>query len=442
MMKRFVVGFCFLGALIGAMASEPSPAPVWPEAPREILREEILGIRFWTAFRHQGPKAGEKAMREQMRKHPGAPEVTAYAAAMSLLLGKDQMTPLVPREHCEPLLRTAAAAGSPIAKSVLGLALVTGADGAVSVDRDEGMKLLLEAAEQGDARAMGYAGMFLMAGIGNPKNRWDGPLWVRRAAARGHLDSMVALADGFETGGFGPPNLALAMQLYSELANYGAGIGWNKLAEYERKGVPGAERMRALTFVRFVHDGGWFAQATVEQHLATLEKFCDIDPRAQTEVAIAYLEGEHVKRNVTRARALLEQAVRKANEDAKFFLAYMRMRGLGGPAEPEAGLREMTALADAGNARAAARLGNYYYYGDYEARGFRKDPAKAFHYSRIAAQAGSFQGMCDLARCYEHGIGTRENYALAAKVYFIAGQLGYRDAHEKVVRHLAFAKVR
>lgn len=359
-MKRIVAGLCFLGGLSATVAGEASSAPVWPDAPPAILREEILGVRFWTALRYQGAKAGEKVMRDQMKKHAGAPEVTTYAAAVSLLLGKERITPLIPREHCEPLLRVAATAGSPIAQSVLGLALMTGADGAVSVDPDEGMKLLLAAAEQGDARAMGYAGIFLMKGVGDPKNRWDGPLWVRRAAARGHLESMVALADGFETGSFGPPNLALAMQLYSELANYGAGIGWDKLAEYERKGVPGAERMRALTFVRFVHDGGWFAQATVEEHLATLEKFCDIDPRAQAEVAIAYLEGEHVKRNVTRARALLEQAVRSGNEDAKFFLAYMRMRGLGGPAEPETGLREMTALADAGNARAAARLGSYY----------------------------------------------------------------------------------
>jgi len=437
-MHRFVGWLCLVSGLLGsAVGARGDVTDSWPEASPAILREEIFGVRYHTTLRYRGAKEAEKMLRDEMRKRPAALEVRAYVAIASLLLARNEQPTILPLPAAIAQLRATAAEGSVAAKSVLGLALLSGANGAVEIDESEGARLLREAAESGDADAMAFYGL----NLARSGAMAQGALLVRRAAARGSMHGLIAMADGFETGAFGVKSAAVAMLYYAELANYGMKLGWQKLAEYESKGVPGAALERALAHVRFVHDGGWFAAPTVQQHLATLEKIGTFDPRAQTEIGIAYLEGEHVKRDVARARQLFESAAQAGNADAQFFLAYMRMRELAGLTGRDVGLREMTALADAGNPRAAARLGNYFFFGAYEAKGFKKDAAKAFHYSRLAAAAGSFQGVCDLAKCYEHGIGTKENYALAAKVYYVAGQQAMSNAREKIERHLAFAQV-
>jgi TPR repeat protein len=101
----------------------------------------------------------------------------------------------------------------------------------------------------------------------------------------------------------------------------------------------------------------------------------------------------------------------------------------------------MQALADAGDVRAANRLGTLFYWGAAGLPGGKKDPGKAFRYVRQGAAGGYMTSIANLAFCYEHGIGVPENSALAAKMYWAAYDRGFLKAKEKVRRHLAFAKI-
>lgn len=440
MMKRLrllVGGMVFLAGVL----SRAETAPEWPDAPAVILREDIFGIRFRLAREDKGAKGAERFLREAMARGMTS-EVKAYVAWVSLWSEAWGLPPILEPPACEALLRSAVEEGSGLAADVLGRAMIYG-QGSISRDVPQGMKLLDLAVQRGCARALARRGLFRITGFGGPPDVLRGALEVREAAAKGSAIGLIDLAAGFESGQIGgAPNLTLALEHYYLLALENENTGWKKLEEFEQKGVPGARFMRALAYVRFANEGGFIAPSVVSRKLAVLEEE-QSDSRAWVELGVARLFGvDWIKRNPALAKDYFTRAELAGNPEAKFFLAYMRLRGLAGPQETEAALAEMTALADAGDPRACARLGYYYYWGASEAGKLKKDPAKALHYSRRGAELGSKHAALNLAHHYKHGIGTAENPVLAAKLYWIAKEYGVYGAKEDLVRQLAFARVR
>ncbi|MBI2511905.1 MAG: sel1 repeat family protein [Opitutae bacterium] len=427
----------------GAVRAET--AYQWPDAPPAVLREELFGIRFRLVLGDKGPAKAAQFLRDEMRKRPDAPEVRAYVAWVSLFPKGWGLGEIVPNETCESLLRMAARDGSLVAKDVLGYALVHGQLG-LGEDRAEGLRLLREAAGAGFARSIGRLGHMKVQGWGVPANPVEGVFDLQRAVALGSTMDLADVAEAFERQvspigikHWGPGR---ALEYYYLLALENDGLGWKKLAEFEQKGVPDAKLMRSLAYVRFANEGGFIVPSVVRQHLAVLESAGQNDGRACVELGVAKLFGvDWIKRDPAGAKEYFTRALRQGNQEAKFFLAYMRLRGLAGPQEKDAALAEMTAMADAGNVRACSRLGFFYYWGTSEAGKLKEDPAKAFHYTRKAAELGSKLAIMNLAHCYKHGIGTKENPVLAAKLYWRATDYGYYGAKEDLVRQLAFAKV-
>jgi TPR repeat protein len=276
-----------------------------------------------------------------------------------------------------------------------------------------------------------------------PRSPVEGVVDLRRALALGSTTDLADLAKAFEEGKVVKENgPAQSLEFYYLLALDNDGVGWRKLAELAGRGVPGARLQRSLAYVRFANEGGFIVPSVVKQHLAVLEKEGQANGRVCVELGVAKLFGvDWIKRDPPGAKEYFTRALREGNQEAKFFLAYMRLRGLTGPQEKDAALAEMTAMADAGNVRACARLGFFYYWGTSEAGKLKKDPAKAFHYTRKAAELGSKWAAVNLAHCYKHGIGTKENPVLAAKLYWLATEYGVFGAKEDLVRQLAFAKV-
>lgn len=440
--RMICVSLCLFIAT-GAVRAEP--VYQWPDAPPAVLREELFGIRFRLALRDKGPAKAAQFLRDEMRKRPEAPEVRAYVAWVSLFPKGWGIDEIVPRETCESLLRMAARDGSCVAKDVLGYALVNGQLG-IGEDRTEGLRLLREAADAGFPRSIGRLGRMKIQGWGLALNPGEGFFDLRRAVALGSTIDLSDVAEEFERRvsplgikNFGPSQ---ALEYYYMLALENDGLGWKKLAEFEEKGVPDAKLIRSLAYVRFANEGGFIVPSVVRQHLAVLERDGQADGRACVELGVAKLFGvDWIKRDPPGAKEYFTRALRQGNQEAKFFLAYMRLRGLAGPQEKDAALAEMTAMADSGNVRACARLGFFYYWGTSEAGKLKEDPAKAFHYTRRAAELGSKLAIVNLAHCYKHGIGTKENPVLAAKLYWRATDYGVYGAKEDLVRQLAFAKV-
>lgn len=430
--------FLFLAAGPG----RAEPIYQWPDAPPQMLREELFGIRFRLVLGDKGPAKAAQFLRDELRKHPDAPEVKAWIARVSLHAKEWEMGELVPRDACESLLRVAARDGSCVAKDVLGYALVDGAQG-IAENRAEGLQLLQEAAATGFARSIGRLGRMKVEGSFLPRSPAEGVFELRRALALGSGTDLADLARAYERGEVVKENgPAQSVEYYYLLALDNDGRGWRKLAELSERGVPGARLMCSLAYVRFANEGGFIVPSVVRQHLAVLEKDGQADGRACVELGVAKLFGvDWIKRDPAGAKEYFTRALREGNQEAKFFLAYMRLRGLAGPRETDAALAEMTAMAEAGNVRACARLGFFYYWGTSEAGKLKEDPAKAFAYTRKAAELGSKWAAVNLAHCYKHGIGTKENPVLAAKLYWLATDYGVYGAKEDLVRQLAFAKV-
>lgn len=437
-----MLGLCIFIAVAAAARVRAEPTHQWPDAPPPVLREELFGMRFRLMLGDKGPAKAAQFLRDELRKRPDAPEVRAWIARVSLHAKEWDLGEIVPRESCESMLRAAAADGSLLAKDTLGFALVDGRYG-IQEDRAEGLRLLREAADAGFARSIGRLGRMKVEGWYLPRSPVEGVVDLRRALALGSTTDLADLAKAFEAGNVVKENgPAQSLEFYYLLALDNDGVGWRKLAELAERGVPGARLQRSLAYVRFANEGGFIVPSVVRQHLAVLEKEGQANGRVCVELGVAKLFGvDWIKRDPAGAKEYFTRALREGNQEAKFFLAYMRLRGLAGPQEKDAALAEMTAMADAGNVRACARLGFFYYWGTSEAGKLKEDPAKAFHYTRKAAELGSKWAVWNLAHCYKHGIGTKENPALGAKLYWLATEYGFYGAKDELVRHLAFAKV-
>lgn len=412
----------------------------WPEEPPHVLREELFRIRVMLASEDRGPDGLKKFLREAVAKNPTL-EAKVWAARVSLYWkGWDLKEPMADPATAEKWLEEGVLAESPVALEALGRAKIYG-DSALPADPERGLELHARAAAAGLPRAIGTEGIFDLEGYGRPRNIARGALAVRRAAALGSVSPLRDAAAMLLSGKLlGAPSPAVAVEYYAELARY-SGDGITKLEELASQGVPFAREQMLLARVRHCNDGRRIAPSVARAWVADLEKIQSFDARVAVELGVAHLVGAYAKRDHALAKAYFERAA-TMQEDARVFLAFMRARGFAAAKDVDGGVAEMQALAAGGNARAAAWLGSIHYWGDSDFPVVRKDPGKAFLYSRQAAQAGYPQAIFNLGFCYEHGIGTKENYALAAKIYWRAYEDGYQGAKERAIRNLAFAKVK
>ncbi len=79
--------------------------------------------------------------------------------------------------------------------------------------RAEGMALLNQAAEQGDARAVDWLGNIYANGLGVERDPVKGAEYYKRAAGLGHVQAQLSLAGMYERGDGVPVDLARATQL-------------------------------------------------------------------------------------------------------------------------------------------------------------------------------------------------------------------------------------
>lgn len=411
----------------------------WPDAPPEVLREELFGIRYFLMHENKGAAETLKFLEEQVAHHPSAP-AKAYLARV-FLLGPD-LDQAWQKDYPRgiKLAEEAVQEGSGVAMDLLSKMKVYGLG--TKFDPSAGGMLICAAAAKGQARAIAREGYFMMTGRGGYLDYAQGEALVKRAAALGSTFGLRDAGDEYERGWTGKaPDLARAMEFYFQAALYNDSYGWKKLDDYVQRAVPNAELHRAIARVRFASEGGRVLPVKVRAQVEKLEAFSSDNPRAWLELGVVHLDGFYARRDYPKALDYFRRAAAAGQQEAKFFLALARMRGFGVPRDPAGGLAEMEALADGGDARAATRLGHLCYWGSSDVPGMKKDAAKAFHFTRIGAEAGYPLALVNLAFLYENGIGVRENYAIAAKLYWQLYDSGVPFAKEKAQRNLAFAKI-
>lgn len=92
-------------------------------------------------------------------------------------------------------------------------------------------------------------------------------------------------------------------------------------------------------------------------------------------------------------------------------------------ADPREMIEHLFASADLGSVMAQQRLGQMYYFGDV----LEMDPAKAFHYTRKAAEQGHSLAKFVVGYMYGHGIGVQRSDTEAEVWYSSAGLTGSAD---------------
>jgi TPR repeat protein len=401
------------------------------------LKEDIFGVRFRVKRELGGDKGGEKFLREQFAGHPDV-AVKAYMA-WACLFGKAWGMPaLTDPVRGQALALEAVAEGSLVAMDAYGRAI--GYEMVPGVPAAQSIPLLQKAADAGVPRSLARLAWYHAVGFGFPRDLLKGIQFARRAAELGYSTGLVELATGLEAGQLtGRPEPGLALDLEVEAAWHADGDAWRRLKALGETN-PRAKLLLLAAQVHEANEAAWMMPGKARGRVQELEKIAGVEPRALLEVGESYLVGYYAKRDYEKAGKLLRAAAAQGNVDAKFLLAKMKLRGFGQPKEPAAALAEIQQLADAGNYRAEAYLGWVHYWGVDEAPGVAKDAAMAFRYVRQAAEHGDVWSLVNLGSCYEHGIGTQENYALAAKVYWQAYVRGYLPGLEKTQRLLAFVK--
>lgn len=409
----------------------------WPEGSPQQIREDVFGLRLRVVRELRGDQAGETLLREAFERDPRS-EVKAFMAWVCFYGKGWGMPSLVDPKRGEQLALEAISEGSVIARDIYGRAMAQGI--AKGGSPAEAIRWLKEGAAADVPRSLARLGRYTAEGWNVPANVTEGIKLARRAAELGATDGLAEIAAACEQGRIsGAPDLDTALTLYAEAAKHRDDYSWERLNELGKTN----QRARLLTKVVMVSGANqavWMMPNKGRGLVKELEDIAGDDPAALTELAESYLVGYYSKRDYVKALDLFNQAAAKGNTDAKFFLAKMQLRGWSRPKDPVAALAEIRALADSGNNHAAAYLGYVHYWGASEAPGVKKDEATAFRYVRLAAERGDTWSLVNLGYCYEHGIGTPENYALAAKVYWQAYIRGYQPGLERTKTLIAFVK--
>ena len=150
------------------------------------------------------------------------------------------------------------------------------------------------------------------------------------------------------------------------------------------------------------------------------------DPRNQTKLALAYLEGRGGPPDKAAALRFGLAAANRGDPMAQYLIATLYQDGTGVAADPHRAFTWFEAAALRGNLKAMHDLAIAYD----EGAGTPQDPSRAAAWFNRAAEQGYVDSQFDLAVLYERGDGVRQNPGSALKWYFIAAKAG--DAQAKI----------
>jgi len=119
--------------------------------------------------------------------------------------------------------------------------------------------------------------------------------WCKRAADQGDPDAQLWLGEKYLKGSGTKKDIKKAIKLFKELASKDEESAYRKLARIYHSGDKGVP-------VNYSEAAKWF-QKTVDARGG------NFDDEAKYELAVLYLEGKGVKKNIKKAKILLEEGI-------------------------------------------------------------------------------------------------------------------------------------
>ena len=227
-------------------------------------------------------------------------------------------------------------------------------------------------------------------------------------SAEGDVEAMNAVASIINNPPEGvPADPERALRLWKQAADGGSSAARLNLATSLLLNDDASDDGRAITLLDEIED----------DRLLPLAAY----PRAR-----AYLFGQGVEQDMTRASRLLITAVEAAphNIDAQFLLGRAYQNGWGMGADAAAAFRHFTLAADGGDERAQWQVGMALLNGD----GTRRNPGLARRYVSRSAEGGYIDGMISMAVMLALGQGGEVDAAEARRWYALAAEAGSAHA--------------
>jgi len=150
------------------------------------------------------------------------------------------------------------------------------------------------------------------------------------------------------------------------------------------------------------------------------------DPRGENGLAVLYLRGDGLERDVERAVELFRSAAMKGLRAAEKNLGELYAEGAGVPRDKARAAHWFGLAAAQGDSGAQVRLGVMYAQG----RGVSQDHTHAMALFRQSAEQGNAEAQANIGHLYRAGYGVARNYVLAYAWYGVAAASGFEMGPE------------
>lgn len=275
----------------------------------------------------------------------------------------------------------------------------------VPKDQAEAASWYLEAAQQGDVKAMNNLGSMYRDGRGVAKDPREAVRWFRHAAEAGHARAQVNLGLQFEMGGGLPKDPRQAVHWYFKAAEQSNVAGQFNLALMYFRGL-GVDR-------DLPEAAKWFRRAAERGHVT-----------AQLLLARLYEQGVGVDQDVGEALRLYTTAAEGGHPEAQYHLAELMEHGTGVDQDLTAAADYYRRAAEAGYAPAQAAYGRVLEDGI----GVGQDREAALDWFRKAVEVGEPYAQFAIGRRYLDGDGVDPDAVLALDLFRKAAEHGQPGA--------------
>jgi TPR repeat protein len=133
------------------------------------------------------------------------------------------------------------------------------------------------------------------------------------------------------------------------------------------------------------------------------------DPKAIHELAIIYLTGDKIAKNINKAHELFKKASELGNADSTYFLAKIYLSDKTIYFDEKKAYNTFVDAANQNNAKAQLMIGRFFLMGGI----VPKDYEKALHYFKLASKQKEYDANCYIAYMYASGTGVFPNFGRA-----------------------------
>ena len=133
------------------------------------------------------------------------------------------------------------------------------------------------------------------------------------------------------------------------------------------------------------------------------------DPKAIHELALIYLTGDGIARNINKAHELFQKASELGNSESTYLLGKIYLSNKTIYYDAKKAYNTFVDAANQNNAKAQLMIAEFFLMGEIE----KKDYEKALHYFKLASKQKEYQANCYIAYMYASGTGVFPNFGRA-----------------------------